>query len=415
MFKFSRKLSIPSVTRFSTTSPSSNSESPRVFPLQHLSENEIALVEKVKNFSVFMVKPLVRKMDQNAKLEESILEEAFRIKLMGLEVDKKYGGSGGSFFDVVLTVEELSKIDPGVALTIHLQNALIAPMLKEYGSEEQKEEFLTRICTDSIGSFALSETESGSDAFAMKTTATKDGDDFLINGSKRGISNALIADFFLVLANAEPEKGYRGITCFLVDRNQTGVVVGQKDDNLGMRAGTTALVHFNNVRVSKSAILGEYGKGYKYAIDVLNASRILIGAQMVGLAQGCFDQTIPYLRERKQFGSRLIDFQGLQHQIAEIATEIEAARLMVYNSARMKDCGYPFVKAASMAKYYSPEVACKTTKKCIEWLGGVGFTKDFSAEKFYRDAVVGGIYEGTSNIQLNTIAKFIDNEYKKKS
>lgn len=414
MLKLPRSLSISSVAQFSTSSPHWNCESHKVFPLHHLSENEIALVEKVKQFAVSTVKPLVKKMDQNARLDEKLLEEAFRLKLMGLEVDEKYGGSGGSFFDVVLTAEELSKIDPGVALTINLQNGLTAPMIKKYGSEEQKDEYLPRVCTDSIGSFALSETSSGSDAFAMKTTATKDGDDFLINGSKWGISNALIADFFLVLANAEPEKGYRGITCFLVDRNQTGVVVGQKDENLGMRAGTTAQVHFNNVRVPNSAILGEYGKGYKYAIDILNASRILIGAQMVGLAQGCFDQTIPYLRDRKQFGSRLIDFQGLQHQIAKIATEIEAARLMVYNSARMKDAGYPFVKAASMAKYFAPEVACKTSKKCIEWLGGVGFTKEFSAEKFYRDAVVGGIYEGTSNIQLNTIAKFIDNEFKAK-
>ncbi|PIC46756.1 hypothetical protein B9Z55_006346 [Caenorhabditis nigoni] len=404
MLKLSRKIPLSSVTSFSTTSTTFTFESSRVFPLQHLSENEEELVKKVKNFAELSVKPLVREMDENAKLDKNLLEEAFKLKLMGLEVNEEYGGSNGSFFDVALTVEEISKVDPAVALTIHLQNALIAPMLSNYGSEEQKEHYLKRVCTDSIGSFALSETVSGSDAFAMRTTATKDFDDFVINGSKWGISNAPIADFFLVLANAEPEKGYRGITCFLVDRNQTGVVVGKKDQNLGMRAGTTAQVHFNDVRVPSSAILGEYGKGYKYAIDILNASRILIGAQMVGLAQGCFDQTIPYLRERKQFGKRLIDFQGIQHQIAKTATEIEAARLMVYNSARMKDGGYPFVKAASMAKYFAPE--------CIEWLGGVGFTKDFPAEKFYRDSAVGGIYEGTSNIQLNTIAKFIDNEYK---
>ncbi|CAP24079.2 Protein CBG02437 [Caenorhabditis briggsae] len=305
----------------------------------------ISVFHFLKHFAELSVKPLVREMDENAKLDKNLLEEAFRLKLMGLEVDEEYGGSRGSFFDVALTVEEISKVDPAVALTIHLQNALIAPMLSNYGSEEQKEHYLKRVCTDSIESFALSETISGSDAFAMKTTATKDGDDFVINGSKLGISNAPIADFFLVLANAEPEKGHRGITCFLVDRNQTGVVVGKKDQNLGMRARTTR---------------------YKYAIDILNASRILIGAQMVGLAQGCFDQSIPYLRERKQFGKRLIDFQ----------------------------------------------IASKTSKQCIKWLGGIGFTKDFPAEKFYRDSAVGGIYEGTSNIQLNTIAKFIDNEYK---
>ncbi|UMM18823.1 hypothetical protein L5515_014711 [Caenorhabditis briggsae] len=230
-----------------------------------LSQNEEELVKKMKHFAELSVKPLVREMDENAKLDKNLLEEAFRLKLMGLEVDEEYGGSRGSFFDVALTVEEISKVDPAVALTILLQNALIAPMLSNYGSEEQKEHYLKRVCTDSIESFALSETISGSDAFAMKTTATKDGDDFVINGSKLGISNAPIADFFLVLANAEPEKGHRGITCFLVDRNQTGVVVGKKDQNLGMRARTT-----------------KYGKGYKYAIDILNASRILIGAQMKG-------------------------------------------------------------------------------------------------------------------------------------
>uniref|UniRef100_A0A1I7TSN5 short-chain 2-methylacyl-CoA dehydrogenase n=1 Tax=Caenorhabditis tropicalis TaxID=1561998 RepID=A0A1I7TSN5_9PELO len=411
MFKLPRQSS-SSVSFFSTSSSTWTSE--RVFPLQYIKENEKKLVEKVKKFAVSQVKPLVREMDKNAKLDGNLLKEAFKLKLMGLEVDEKYGGSGSSFFDVVLTVEELSKVDPAVAFTIHLQNALIAPMIKQYGNDEQKEKYLKRVCTDSIGSFALSETVSGSDAFAMQTTAKSDGNDFIINGSKWGISNAPIADFFLVLANAEPEKGYRGITCFLIDRNEKGLVVGEKDDNLGMRAGTTAQVHLNQVRVPKTAILGEYGKGYKYAIDVLNGSRILIGAQMIGLAQGCFDETIPYLRERKQFGSRLIDFQGLQHQIAKIGTEIEAARLMVYNCARMKDCGLPFVKEASMAKYYAPEIACKTSRKCIEWLGGIGFTKNFTAEKFYRDAVVGGIYEGTSNIQLNTIAKLIDNEYKNK-
>ncbi|CAL2033364.1 unnamed protein product [Caenorhabditis brenneri] len=395
---------------FSTTSANSQ----RVYPLQHLSENEKKLVEKVKKFAEISVKPRVRQMDINGKLDENLLKEAFDSKLMGLRVEEKYGGSGVSFFEAVLTVEELSKVDAGVALTIHLQNGLIAPMLTEYGNEEQKERYLRRICKDTIGSFAITETVSGSDAFAMQTTAKRDGDDFIINGTKWGITDATIADFFLVMANAEPEKGYRGITCFLVDRNQEGLVVGETDDYLGMRAAVTAKVHFNNVRVPKTAILGEYGKGYKYAIDLLNASRILIGAQMVGLAQGCFDSTIPYLRDRKQFGQRLIDFQGLQHQIAKVATEIELARLMVYNCARMKDCGYPFVKAASMAKYYAPEMACKTSKQCIEWLGGVGYTKNFAAEKFYRDAVVGGIYEGTSNIQLNTIAKIIDNEFKSK-
>ncbi|CCD64845.2 Short/branched chain specific acyl-CoA dehydrogenase, mitochondrial [Caenorhabditis elegans] len=383
MFKVPRKLPISAISTFSTTGSISAQQQPRVFPLQHLNENEKKLVEKVKNFAQSSVKPLVREMDRDARINKQLLKKAFDLKLMGLKIDPKYGGSGVSFFELVLAVEELSKIDPAIALIMHLQNALVAPLIEEFGNEELKEKYLKKLCKDSVGAFALSEVVSGSDAFAMQTVAKKDGDHFILNGSKWGISNAPIADFFLVLANADPEKGYRGVTCFIVDRDHEGVVLGEQDDNLGMRAGTIAQVHLNSVRVPKTSIVGEYGKGYKYAIEVLNASRIVIGAQM-----------------------------GLQHQIAKIQTEIEAARLMVYNCARMKDCGMPFVKEASMAKYYAPEVACKTTKQCIEWLGGVGFTKNFMAEKFYRDAVVGGIYEGTSNIQLNTIAKFIDNEFK---
>ncbi|VDO78235.1 unnamed protein product [Haemonchus placei] len=281
----------------------------------------------------------------------------------------------------------------------------------QLGSEEQKEKYLPKIVSEWVGSFCLSEPSSGSDAFALKTVAKADGNDFIINGSKMWITNAGHASFFLVFANAEPSKGYKGITCFLVDRNQEGVTVAKKEDKLGIRASSTCSIFFENVRVPKTAILGEYGKGYKYAIECLNAGRIGIGAQMIGLAQGCFDATIPYLQERKQFNSRLIDFQGMQHQVSQVAVEIEAARLLVYNAARMKDNNIPFVKQAAMAKLYSSQVASSASSKCVEWLGGVGFTKEYPVEKYYRDAKIGTIYEGTSNIQLNTIAKLIDAEY----
>ncbi|KAK6030024.1 acyl-CoA dehydrogenase family protein, partial [Ostertagia ostertagi] len=303
-------------------------------------------------------------------------------------------------------------IDPAVSAFVDLQNTLILPLILELGTEEQKQKYLPKGCTEWIGSFCLSESSSGSDAFAMKTVAKADGGDYVINGSKLWITSSSHAKFFLVFANADPSKGHKGITCFLVDRDQEGVSVDKEENKLGIRASATCPVYFENVRVPKSAILGEYGKGYKYAIECLNAGRIGIGAQMVGLAQGCYDATIPYLQERKQFGTRIIDFQGMQHQIAQTAVEIEAARLLVYNAARMKENNIPFVKQAAMAKLYSSQVASSTTSKCIEWHGGVGFTKEYPVEKFYRDAKAGTIYEGTSNVQLNTIAKLIDAEYK---
>ncbi|PIO64114.1 putative acyl-CoA dehydrogenase, partial [Teladorsagia circumcincta] len=307
---------------------------------------------------------------------------------MGIEVPEKYGGPGSSFFDTVLVVEGLAKIDPAVSVFVDVQNTLIAPLLMQLGTEEQKQKYLPKVCNEWVGSFCLSEPGSGSDAFALATVAKPEGDDYAITGSKMWITNAGHASFFLVFANADPSKGYKGITCFLVDRNQEGVTVAKKEDKLGIRASSTCSVFFENVRVPKTAILGEYGKGYKYAIECLNAGRIGIGAQMIGLAQGCFDATIPYLQERKQFGSRLIDFQGMQHQISQAAVEIEAARLLVYNAARMKDNNIPFVKQAAMAKLYSSQVACNTASKCVEWLGGVGFTKEYPVEKYYRDAKI---------------------------
>ncbi|GMR33415.1 hypothetical protein PMAYCL1PPCAC_03610, partial [Pristionchus mayeri] len=384
-------------------------------PLNQLSEHELALRDTVKRFSHDVIKPLVRSMDDTSTMHEAVIKGTFANGFMGIEVPEKYQGPESSFFDAVIVIEELAKIDPSVSVFVDVQNTLVAPLIFTLGTEEQKQKYLPRICHDWIGAFCLSEAGSGSDAFALKTTAKKDGDDFVINGSKLWITNAGHASFFLVFANAEPEKGYRGITCFLVDRNAEGVSVGKKEDKLGIRASSTCPVNFDGVRVPKSAILGEYGKGYKYAIECLNAGRIGIGAQMIGLAQGCFDAAIPFMQERKQFGSRLIDFQGMAFQVSEVGMEIEAARMLVYNAARMKEAGLSFVKEAAMAKLYSSIVASKTTSKCVEWLGGVGFTKEFPVEKFYRDAKIGTIYEGTSNIQLNTIAKLIDAEYKNKA
>uniref|UniRef100_A0A0N4ZJV3 Short/branched chain specific acyl-CoA dehydrogenase, mitochondrial n=1 Tax=Parastrongyloides trichosuri TaxID=131310 RepID=A0A0N4ZJV3_PARTI len=376
-----------------------------------LSEEELAFQDSVRNFSNTVIKPLVREMDEKNCMDNSVIKGCFENGLMGIEIPAKYGGPESSFFNVAIIVEELAKIDPSVSVMVDVQNTLVAPLILQFGTEEQKQKYLTKIHKDTVGAFCLTEPSSGSDAFALKATAKADGDDYIINGSKMWITNAQYANFFLVMANADPSNGYRGITCFLVDRDSKGISVGKNEDKLGIRASSTCAVHFDDVRVHKSAILGEFGKGYKYAIECLNAGRIGIAAQMLGLAQGCFDATIPYLQERKQFGSRLIDFQGMQHQIADVATEIEAARVLVYNAARLKENNIPFIKEASMAKLYSSNVATKATSKCVEWMGGVGFSKEFPVEKFFRDCKIGTIYEGTSNIQLSTICKIIDKEY----
>uniref|UniRef100_A0A914UQR8 Short/branched chain specific acyl-CoA dehydrogenase, mitochondrial n=2 Tax=Plectus sambesii TaxID=2011161 RepID=A0A914UQR8_9BILA len=380
-------------------------------PLTQFSEEEQALRDSVAKFSRDVVKPLVSEMDEKSAMNKAVIQGLFDNGFMAVETPAKYDGAEAGFFAVNIIVEELAKIDPSVSVMCDVQNTLVAPILFEYGSEAQKKQYLPRLHKDTIGAFCLSEPSSGSDAFALKTTARADGDDYIINGSKMWITSAGHAHFFFVMANAKPEEGYRGITCFLVDRNEKGVSVGKPENKLGIRASSTCPVHFDSVRVPKSSIVGQFGKGYKIAIEMLNAGRIGIGAQMVGLASGCFDATIPYLKERKQFGQRLFDFQGMQHQIADIATQIEAARLMVYNSARLKEAGLPFVKQAAMAKLYSSIVATNTTSKCVEWMGGVGYSKEFPIEKFYRDCKIGTIYEGTSNIQLNTIAKLIDGEY----
>ncbi|XP_033840252.1 short/branched chain specific acyl-CoA dehydrogenase, mitochondrial [Periophthalmus magnuspinnatus] len=380
-------------------------------PLQSFSEEEAMMREAVKKYAQERIAPFVSKMDERSHMDDEVVQSLFEQGLMGIEIDPAYGGTGSSFFASILVIEELAKVDPSVAVLCDIQNTLINTLVAKLGTAEQKEKYLSRLSTDTVGSFCLSEAESGSDAFALKTRAEKRGDYYVINGSKMWISNAEHAGVFLVMANADPSAGYRGITCFIVDRDADGLEICKKENKLGLRASSTCPLNFDNVKVPEKNVLGEVGQGYKYAIGMLNEGRIGIAAQMLGLAQGCFDHTVPYTRQRVQFGKRIFDFQGMQHQIAHVATQIEAARLLTYNAARLKEAGRPFIKEACMAKYFSAEVATLTTSKCIEWMGGVGFTKDYPIEKYYRDCKIGTIYEGTTNVQLSTMAKFIDKEY----
>ena len=359
------------------------------------------------------VAPRVRAMDDAAALDPAVLRGLFDNGFMGVEIDEEYGGAGLNFTSSLLVVEEVARADPSVAVLVDIQNTLVNNMFRFWASEPLKAEWLPRLATDTASSFALSEPGSGSDAFALRTRADRsaDGGHYTLNGAKAWISNSAEAGVFLVMANVDASKGYKGITCFVVPRETPGLVVEAKEDKLGIRASSTCALSLVDVKVPASAVLGEVGAGYKYAIEILNEGRIGIGAQMVGLARGALDGTLPYLHEREQFGTRIADFQGVQHQVAQAATELEAARLLVYNAARLKESGRPFIKEAAMAKLYASQTAERVASKCVELLGGVGFTKDFGVEKFYRDAKIGQIYEGTSNIQLNTIAKMISADY----
>jgi alkylation response protein AidB-like acyl-CoA dehydrogenase len=338
----------------------------------------------------------------------------FLLLFTSQEIPEEYGGSGMNFTSACLVVEELSRVDPSVSILVDIHNTLTNNAVRFWGSDELKKKWLPRLASDTVSSFALSEAGSGTDAFAMKTTATEspDGSYYTLNGEKLWISNSREAGVFLVFANANPSLKHKGITAFMVDANTEGVHVGKPEKKLGLRASSTCPVVFDNVKVDAVDILGQVGLGYKYCINILNEGRIGIASQQIGIAKGCFDVAMPYLNERSQFNTKLADFQGMEHQYAQVATEIHAAELMTYNTCRMKENGIPFVKEASMAKLYSSQVAEKAASKCIEWLGGVGFTQDLLAEKFYRDCKVGSIYEGTSNIQLQTIAKRIKEEYR---
>ena len=378
-------------------------------PVSLHSEDEQMMREMVAGFAQKVVAPRVSEMDRTSTLDPAVLRGLFDNGLMGIEVAEEYGGVGASFTTSCLAIEELAKVDPAVSAGVDVHNTVVNNTISFWGSDEFKARFLPGLATEHFGSFCLSEAGAGSDAFSLATKAvpSASGASYTLTGQKLWISNAEHSGVFLVFANADPAAGYKGITCFAVPRDSPGLEVGKPEDKLGIRASSTCSVTLSGVEVPADNILGDVGHGYKYAIGILNEGRIGIGAQMVGLARGCFDATMPYLFERKQFGTRIGDFQAMEMQYADVAMEIEAAWLLVYNAARLKEQGRPFIMEAAMAKLKASRVAELTASKCIEWLGGVGFTKDYPAEKFYRDCKIGAIYEGTSNIQLATIAKFL--------
>ena len=374
-------------------------------PLTVLHEEEKLFQASVRQFAKERLAPHVRAMDEEGKFRKDLLREMFELGLMSIDIKEQYGGQGGSFFQSVIAIEELAKVDPSAAVIVDVQNTLVSNAIERWADTGQKQKYLSRLATDSVGAYALSESGSGSDAFALKTQAMQHGDGYRISGRKLWITNAAEADVFLVFATIDPSAGYRGITCFLIERGMPGFQVGKKEDKLGIRASSTCELILDDVQVGREQIMGEPGKGYKVAIETLNEGRIGIAAQMLGLAEGALDHALRHARERKQFGKIIGDFQGVQFELAEMATQIEAARLMVYNAARLRDVGEPFVTQAAMAKYFCSTIAEQIASQAVEILGGVGFTKDYPVEKLYRDAKIGRIYDGTSNIQLVTIAK----------
>jgi butyryl-CoA dehydrogenase/short/branched chain acyl-CoA dehydrogenase len=382
-------------------------------PLTLLSDEERMFRDAVLGYARERVAPRVAEMDAKGAMDKAIVSGLFELGVMGIEVPAELGGAGSSFFNAILAVEALAETDPSVAVLVDVQNTLVNNAILRWGNDDQKKRYLPRMCSEWVGSYALSEPSSGSDAFALKTRAEKRGDKYVLNGQKLWITNGAEASLYIILANVDLSKGYRGITAFLVERGFPGFSVGKKEDKLGIRASSTCELVLENAEVPAENVLGEVGKGYKIAIETLNEGRIGIGSQMVGTAQGAFAYAMKYMHEREQFGKKIGEFQGMQFQYAEVATEIEAARLMVYNAARLKDAGQPFIKEAAMAKLFASEVAERAASLAVEFLGGVGFTKDFPVEKFYRDAKIGKIYEGTSNMQRQTIAKLLQAEYDK--
>ncbi len=375
--------------------------------LTTLSEEEEMFREAVRDFAESEIAPRVAEMDRNQAFDTDLVPQLFELGLMGIEVPEEMGGAGSTFFTSILVVEELSRVDPAVAVLVDVQNTLFINALLRWGSDSQKERFLPRMAADTVGAYALSEAGSGSDAFALACRATEDGDGWVITGQKLWITNGNEADLFIIFANVNPEAGYKGITAFLVERGTEGFTVGKKEDKLGIRASSTTELVLENVRVPSENVLGEVGKGYRVAIETLNEGRIGIGAQMVGLAQGALDHTVKYVKEREQFGQPIAEFQGVQFQLAQMATQIEAARLMVYNAARLKDAGKDFVNPAAMAKLFSSQIAQEVASTAVDLFGGYGFTREYPVEKLYRDAKIGSIYEGTSNMQLQTIARIL--------
>jgi len=373
--------------------------------LTQLSEEEAMFQSVVRKFAREQIGPHVREMDEAGVFRKDILTKIFDLGLMGIDVPEAYGGQGGYFFQSILAIEEIAAVDPSAGVIVDVQNTLFNNAILRWATEEQKRKYMPRLCKDTVASYCLSEAGSGSDAFALQTKARLEGDTWILNGRKLWITNAAEAGLYLLFANANPEAGYKGITAFLVERDFPGFKVGKKEDKLGIRASSTCELILDDCQVPAANVIGEVGKGYKIAIETLNEGRIGIGAQMLGLARGALDYALAYAKERKQFGKAIADFQGVQFDLAEMAVSVEAARLMVYNAARLRDAGQPFVQEAAMAKLFSSTIAEQVASKAVEVLGGVGFTKDYPVEKLFRDSKIGRIYEGTSNLQKVTIAK----------
>jgi butyryl-CoA dehydrogenase/short/branched chain acyl-CoA dehydrogenase len=376
-------------------------------PLVALTEDEVLFRENIRQFAEEKIRPHVREMDEKGVFDPAIISQFFQLGLMGIEIPAEYGGGGGTFFEACLAVEEISRVDASAGVIVDVQNTLTANAFLKWGTSEQKKKYLSRMAADTVGAYALSEAGSGSDAFALQTRAELKGNEYILNGRKLWITNGKEAGIFILFATVDPSAGYKGITAFIIEKEFPGFSVGKKEDKLGIRASSTCELLLEDCRVPKANVLGEVGKGYKIAIETLNEGRIGIGAQMLGVARGAWEYATRYTQERKQFGKTLSEFQGIQFQIAQMATEIEAARLLVYNAARMKDAGMNFVKEAAMAKLFASQVAERVSSLCVEIYGGYGFTKDYPVEKYYRDAKIGKIYEGTSNMQLQTIAKLV--------
>ena len=374
-------------------------------PLTQLSDEEELFRTSVAQFARERLAPHVRAMDDAGLFREDLMREMFALGLMGISAPEEFAGQGGTFFQAVLAIEELARVDPAASVIVDVQNTLVIAAIEKWGNADQKKKYLPKLATDTVGSYALSEAGAGSDAFGLTTRAVVDGDQFRVTGRKMWITNAAEAGIFLIFATVDPNAGYKGITAFLMERTTLGFAVGKKEDKLGIRASSTCELILDDCRVHRSDVLGEVGKGYKVAIETLNEGRIGIGAQMLGLAEGALDHALIYAKERKQFGKAIAEFQGVQFELAEMAVEVEAAKLMVYNAARLRDAGLPFVTEAAMAKYFASQIAERVASRAIEVFGGVGFTKDYPVEKLYRDAKIGRIYEGTSNMQRVTIAK----------
>jgi alkylation response protein AidB-like acyl-CoA dehydrogenase len=376
-------------------------------PLTSLSEEENMFREMVKEFAEDEIRPHVMEMDQKAVFRREIVDKFFELGIMGVEIPESHGGTGSSFFMAILAVEALATVDASAAIYVDVQNTLVNNAILRFGGEELKTRYLPQLASKKIGGYALSEAGSGSDAFALSARAVNKGDHFELSGQKLWITNGGEAELFVIFANADPDNGYKGITAFIVEKEFEGFSVGKKEDKLGIRASSTCEILLDNCKVPKENVMGEFGKGYKYAIETLNEGRIGIGAQMIGIMEGSIEAAKKYAHERSQFGQKIVDFQAIQFQIAEAAALLEASRLLVYNAARLKDAGHEFIKEAAIAKYISSVNAERVTSRMLEIFGGYGFTKDYPAEKYYRDAKIGQIYEGTSNMQLQTIAKYL--------